>query len=131
MRIFTMSKIKIGGNMALKYDYTAVAGYENYDKELHDHTAKFAWQMMAIDMQEITEQNWKEVVFRLKFLSKIGYGSLMDNSRDTNNISIGALKGYIKTLIGYQTNVGQKTRSQFMRRWMKAVERNIQEEING
>ena len=45
--------------------------------EEHENASMFAWQLMAIDVQEVTEKNLEEIVFRLLFLDRMGFGSLV------------------------------------------------------
>ena len=98
--------------MALQYDYTAVDS-KGWTKEEHNLAARFAWTMMFIDMNEITEKNKTEVLFRIEFMQELGMGPW------THRQSIPVVKKWIKKLIGYETNVGEKSTAKFMSRWMK------------
>src|SRR6056300_396534 len=61
-----------------------------------------------------------EIVFRLKFAEKCNTNFL------TGSLSVGSLKAYIRSLIGYKTNVRTETRNAFMRSIMKTVESEVQ-----
>ena len=128
--------------MALRYDYRnikLVKQKDNISEKESDQLGMFAWQMMAIDIQEVTEQNVNEVCFRLLFLQKLGFGALSTPegkalNKDTFNshdheLDPSELRKYIRSLIGYKTNVLTLTRGKFMRRWMKAFERDIDESL--
>ena len=126
--------------MALRYDYRNIKSIkDNISEKESDQLGMFAWQMMAIDIQEVTEQNVNEVCFRLLFLQKLGFGALSTPegkalNKDTFNshdheLDPSELRKYIRSLIGYKTNVLTLTRGKFMRRWMKAFERDIDESL--
>ena len=99
--------------MALQYDYTAIDS-KGWTKEEHNLAARFAWTMMFIDMNEITEKNKTEVLFRIEFMQELGMGPW------THRQSIPVVKKWIKKLIGYKCNVGPKSTAKFMSRWVKA-----------
>ena len=71
-------------------------------------------------MNEINANNVDEIVFRLKFAEKCNTNFL------TGSLSVGSLKAYIRSLIGYKTNVRTETRNAFMRSIMKTVESEVQ-----
>jgi len=105
--------------MALTYNYTGLANVDKFTDIEHKETSQFAFVMMAIDMNEITKENVDEVVFRLMFGKQCGQDFLVgDFTRDS-------LKTFIKTYIGYKTNVGYKTRNAFMRKIMRIVENSV------
>ena len=99
--------------MALQYDYTAIDS-KGWTKEEHNLAARFAWTMMFIDMNEITEKNKTEVLFRIEFMQELGMGPW------THRQSIPVVKKWIKKLIGYKCNVGPKSTAKFTNRWVKA-----------
>jgi hypothetical protein len=76
--------------------------------------------MSAIRMNEVNANNVDEIVFRLKFAEKCNTNFL------TGSLSVGSLKAYIRSLIGYKTNVRTETRNAFMRSIMKTVESEVQ-----
>jgi|TARA_R110002012_G_scaffold152436_2_gene312387 hypothetical protein len=135
--------------MALKYDYTNIAALDSQrgiSEQEHHTISMFAWQLMAIDVQEVTEKNVEEVVFRLHFLNKLGYGSLFKQPSGQKDVEdkmsssyVAAkhfdkpnpeeLRKYIRSMIGYKTNVLTQSRAKFVRRWVKAFERDALADI--
>ena len=108
--------------MALNYDYRKI-DVSSWSKEDHQVAHGFCWTMMAVEMQYVTEENWKEILFRILFLQKIGFGPW------TEDIPEEKLQPMLKKLIGYGTNVGNTSRLKFMKRWMRSVERRILDNI--
>ena len=106
-------------NMALTFDYTTVANIKNFDDEMHKSTSQFAWVMSAIRMNEVNKDNVDEIVFRLKFAEKC------NNNFLTGSLSVGSLKAYIRSMIGYKTNVRTETRNAYMRSIMRTVEDTV------
>ena len=105
--------------MALTYNYTSLAGADKFTDIEHKETSQFAFVMMAIDMNEVTKENVDEIVFRLMFGKQCNQNFLLgDFTKDS-------LKTFIKTYIGYKTNVGYKTRNAFMRKIMRIVENSV------
>ena len=120
--------------MALQYDYTNVTSLKDIKDEEHKDASMFAWQLMAIDVQEVTEKNVEEIVFRLLFLDRLGFGSLVQKYAtrpDSSKAWLDSLelRNYVRPMIGYKTNVGNLGRAKFMRRWMKSFERSVQERL--
>jgi hypothetical protein len=106
--------------MPLTCDYRNVKNVKKIDQ---DEISRFVFVMSAIKMNEITTKNVDEIVFRLKFAEKCNYNFL------TGSLSFGSLKAYIRSMIGYKTNVRTETRNAYMRGIMKIVESNLNEEL--
>ncbi len=98
--------------MALQYDYTAV-------KNADDNAPRFAWVLMAVDVSDVNKSNVDEIAFRLKFAETCGHNFLQ------GSMSMGSMKAYLRSMIGYSTNVGNKTRFQFMKKIMRATEDKV------
>ena len=109
--------------MALRYDYTAL-DTEGWDKDQHNTAANFSWTMMFIDMQNVTKENADEIIFRIEFLQRIGMGPY------TKRFPLLEVKAQVRGMIGYKTNVAQLPRYKFIRRWVKAAERDLQEYLD-
>ena len=107
--------------MALTYNYTSLAGIDKFTDIEHQETSRFAFVMMAIDMNDVTEKNVDEIVFRLLFAKQCNQNYLVG---DFTKVS---LKEFIKTYIGYETNVGYKTINAFMRKIMRIVGNNVKD----
>jgi hypothetical protein len=99
--------------MALQYDYRAV-------KNADDNAPRFAWILSAVDLGEVTKSNVDEIAFRLKFAETCGHNFLQ------GSLSMGSMKAYIRSMIGYKTNVGNRTRFQFMKKIMRATEDKVE-----
>lgn len=110
--------------MALQYDYTSI-DTSSWTEQDRRNAAGFAWTMMAIDMQKVTAENWKEIFFRIKFLQKLGYGMCAVNEDASDHLIVELLVKFA----GYKTNVKQEPRYKFIRRWTKALERDMEEKL--
>ena len=98
--------------MSLKYDYTKL-DTGSWTQDDHNIAKNFCWTMSFIDQTKITEENKTEILFRIEFLQELGMGPW------THRQSIPVVKKQIKKLVGYETNVGEKSTAKFMSRWMK------------
>ena len=105
--------------MALTFDYTAVADIKNFNDAMHKDVAKFAWILSAIRMNEVNKNNVYEIVFRLKFAEKC------NNNFLTGSLSVGSLRSYVRSMIGYKTNVRTETRNAYMRSIIRTVENTV------
>ncbi len=99
--------------MALQYDYRSV-------KNADDNAPRFAWVLMAVDVSEVNQWNVDEIAFRLKFAETCGHNFLQ------GSMSMGSMKAYLRSMIGYKTNVGSRTRFQFMKKIMRATEDKVE-----
>ena len=94
--------------MALKYDYTNI-DCSSWSKEDHQIAHGFCWTLMAVEIQNVTEKNWKEILFRILYLQKVGHGPWTEDQEPK------VIIGWLKKLIGYGTNVGEKSRAKWLR----------------
>ena len=108
--------------MALNSYYSDVKT-DGWKKEDIEHLSRFCFPMMAIDMDRITEENIPEILIRLKILEKIGTSIFSDKIDDKE------LYDLLKSYIGLRTNVGPKTRHQFLSRHAKGLARDADWEI--
>lgn len=109
--------------MALTYDYTNI-DTGSWSKDDHSVAERFCWTMMFIDQEKITEKNKTDILFRIEFLQEIGMGPW------THRQSIPVVKKQIKKLIGFKTNVGEKSTAKFMSRWMRSYKSRILDKMN-
>jgi hypothetical protein len=107
--------------MALTYDYTRVVKMNKFTDEEHNNASRFAWVLMGVDMNNVCEKNVDEIVFRLLFAKQCNQNFLV------GDFTKGSLKAFIKTYIGYETNVGYKTRNAYMKKIMRIVENKVKE----
>lgn len=105
--------------MALTYDYTTVKDIHYFDDAQHKEASRFAWILMAIDMNEVTEKNVDEIVFRLLFARQCGHDFL------NGKLTKGSMKAVVKMYIGYKTNVRSLTRNAYIKKIAKIVTDNI------
>ena len=103
------------------YDTVKTDGWK---KEEIERLSKFCFPMMAIDMDKVTEETIPEILIRLKLLEKIGSNIF------TKPIVDAELYDLLKSYIGLRTNVGRKTRHQFLLRHAKGLARDVDWEIN-
>jgi len=94
--------------MALKYDYTNI-DCSSWSKEDHEMAHNFCWTLMAVEIQNITEKNLEEILFRVLYLQKVGHGPWTVDQEPKTII------GWLKKFIGYGTNVGEKSRAKWLR----------------
>jgi len=106
--------------MALSYDYRNCF-VSDWSKEDYNLADNFAWTLMGIGIQRVTGKNQKEISFRLKFLNRIGYPIYI-------NPTLGEyVLEHLDKFVGYNTNVGEEPRFKFIRRWTKALERDLED----
>ena len=108
--------------MALSYNYEKCDD-SNWTKDDHNIARNFCWTLMAVGMQDVTEKNKNEILFRLMFLQKIGLGVY------TEDQTLERYKDIVNKMIGYGTNVGNETRRKWISYKMKYFESKLKEEI--
>ena len=79
--------------------------------------------MMSIDMGELTKENADEAIFRIMFLQMLDLGPW------SKRYSLMEVKGMVHGMIGYKCNVAFDPRYKFIRRWVKAGERWLEEKL--
>lgn len=93
--------------MSLKWDVEDVEDYENlftegrYGRELKSISNTLVWMTMAIDIGEITENNFEEVWARLLVVFHLGFYSLNEDEGTSRPFT----KDEVKRHIGLWTNV--------------------------
>ena len=97
---------------------------DGWKKEAIEHLSRFCFPMAAIDMDKVTEETIPEILIRLKLLEKIGSNIF------TKPIVDAELYDLLKSYIGLTTNVGRKTRHQFLSRHTKGMSRDVEYEID-
>jgi len=105
--------------MALTYDYTTLKDIHYFDDAQHKEASQFAWILMAIDMNEVTEKNVDEIVFRLLFARQCGHDFL------NGKLTKGSIKAVVKMYIGYKTNVRFRTRNAYIKKIAKIVTERV------
>ena len=102
--------------------------YQNVKTDGWKHEAitelsKFCFPMMAVDMDKITEDTIPEILIRLILLERIGTSIFSEKIVEKD------LYDLLKSYIGLTTNVGPKTRHQFLMRHAKGLARDVDWEI--
>ena len=119
---FIFINLTKGIKMTLNSYYETI-NTDGWKKEEIERLSRFCFPMMAIDMDIITEKNIPEILIRLKILEKIG------TSIFSNKIDDKELYDLLKSYIGFRTNVGPKTRHQFLTRHAQGLARDVDWEI--
>ena len=96
---------------------------DGWKKEAIEHLSRFCFPMAAIDMDKVTEETIPEILIRLKLLEKIGSNIF------TKPIVDAELYDLLKSYIGLTTNVGRKTRHQFLSRHTKGMSRDVDYQV--
>jgi len=96
---------------------------DGWNKEKIEHLSRFCFPMMAIDMNVVNEDNIPEILIRLILLERIG------TSIFSEKIVVKDLYDLLKSYIGLTTNVGPKTRHQFLSRHAKGLSHDIQNHV--
>ena len=96
---------------------------DGWNKEKIEHLSRFCFPMMAIDMNVVNEDNIPEILIRFKILEKMGTSIFSEKIVDQE------LHDLLKSYIGLTTNVGPKTRHQFLSRHAKGLSHDIQNHV--
>ena len=109
--------------MALTSDYRNCF-VSDWSKEDHEFAKHFCWVLMSLDIGEVKAKNLKEITFRLNFLKRIGFPVF--NTDETHDYVI----KYLDKWVGYKTNIKEEPRFKFIRRWIKGLERDLEEKLS-
>ena len=96
---------------------------DGWKKEEIERLSRFCFPMMAIDMNVVNEDNIPEILIRLKILEKMGTSIFSEKIVDKE------LYDLLQSYIGLRTNVGPKTRHQFLSRHAKGLASDADWEI--
>ena len=109
--------------MALTYDYRK-CNDSNWTEDDRNIAGQFCWSLMSIGMQNVTEKNKNEIIFRFMFLQNIGLGVFVKGQTLERYIEI------VNKMIGYETNVGNETRKSWISRRIKYFAVGLQNTID-
>ena len=125
--------------MSLDYDFTNVRDWETLHgglKELQDCTAEealeyhkssyLAFACMAVEMGQVTEANYQEFWIRLSLYQGMNGSFFKFNGKEIYY----SLKD-VHRRIGYSTNVFTETRTHYLSKIKKLVERDCNEMLQG
>ena len=96
---------------------------DGWKKEEIERLSRFCFPMMAIDMDKITGDNIPELLIRFKLLEKMGTSIFSEKIIDET------LYDLLKSYVGLDTNVGRKTRHQFLARYTKGMSRDVDYQV--
>ena len=108
--------------MGLNCYYEAVKT-DGWTEEEMERVSRFCFPMMAIDMDKITGDNIPELLIRFKLLEKMGTSIFSEKIVDET------LYDLLKSYVGLDTNVGRKTRHQFLARYTKGMSRDVDYQV--
>ena len=80
---------------------------------------------MAVGLREISEENWKEFLFRLKMIERVD-GPIL---RKVDSKPAYYTPEIIKKRIGLWSNVSNETRSSWLKRYLNRIYVSIEREI--
>ena len=109
--------------MALSYNYEKCDD-SNWTKDDRNIAGQFCWSLTHVGMQNVTEKNKDEIVFRLMFLQNIGMGAYTKDQTLERYIDI------VNKMVGYGTNVGNENRRKWISYKIKYFAREIQNDID-
>lgn len=128
--------MSLNWNLTAIKDYKALCWVENKDEgaektfKLNPVTEVIIFMTMAVDLGDLTAKNLKEFYWRMKFLEKFNnYKVLVGKDKRGYLHSYNPTFKQLEQHIGLKVNVSDKTRAQFLKRWMKVFEQDINEAI--
>lgn len=113
--------------MSLDWNTTKV---KDYDKLKTDEewpiTEAIIWMTMSLDIGDITEKNIPEWLFRIRIFTRVsdGHGFGIKDGKPWN-----PSEEDLRKRIGLTTNVGTRTRKQYLAKVMKNLELNVLAEL--
>ena len=99
--------------MALRWDATNVAEWHDWDNDKKDRMANFAWELMAIGIGDVTQDNVGEIWARMV----IWHGTF----RDVPSYKLEE----VQSMIGFHTNVGYEKQDAWLKRLIGGRIRDI------
>lgn len=102
---------------------------ESYGFKLNPITEAIIWLTMSVDINEITEKNYHEFYWRVRFIDKFKGIKMLNATDKANRIhTFNPNLKQIKAHIGLSTNASNYTRAEFMKR-MQVDLQSILDEI--
>lgn len=106
-------------------DYTGENGVRYWNKALEP----LSFYHMLLGMNEITEKNIPEFIFRAKFYTKL-FGFFWNIADDKGDIKPFEFTfTFLKKLVGFKTNVSYETRSAWIKRIIPHAVRDTEKDI--
>ena len=105
--------------MSLNWNATKVANYKNDDEQWKENVANFCFTLMAVGVGRVTEENLGDLYFRIQILHAT-YGPLRYHyDEDTKTKTEVYDFDFVKSMVGYSTNVSNETFLQWIKRFSK------------
>jgi hypothetical protein len=115
--------------MALNWNLEKCKDLEEIkSKEEWGVTESIIWTTMITAIGHITENNWKEFLFRVKVIERLS-GPLLNKHGEKGVEPMYFTPEMIKKRIGLHTNVSTETRAAWMKGYVKNLLQNIDREI--
>lgn len=122
--------------MSLDFNYANCAGPstcpDNPD-QYHPVMNALIWTAMSIGLGAITEKNWEEWVFRIRFSDWVAGETYLRTHTDDGPVKYVITVEEIKSYIGLTTNVSTVTRTKFLneerRKMVDRINREIKKEV--
>jgi hypothetical protein len=106
--------------MSLDWNAEAVVGINEMEKDevTGASVANFCWALMAVGVGRVTEANANEVFVRIQIWEAL-YGPIRYHYNEENKTrkSIYGNLDFVKSMVGYSTNVSNET----MLKWTKRI----------
>lgn len=90
--------------MALNWNATEVEAFEGFSDEEKQRCALFAFELMAVDISAVTEDNIEELYLRLQIYSRLNREELKYSYQD------------VLSYVGFRTNVTNRSRQKWLDR---------------
>jgi hypothetical protein len=103
--------------MSLDWNATRVAGFEEGPQEWKDDVAYFCFTLMAIGVGSVTEKNLGDIYTRIKILHALNGPLRYHYDEETRTKTPVYDFDFLKSVIGYGTNVSNETFGQWIKRY--------------
>jgi hypothetical protein len=108
-----------GEKMPLNWNATKVANFKEGDEEWRENVAYFCFTLMAIGVSSVTEKNLGDIYTRIKILNALN-GPLRYHYDEETKVKTPVYDfDFVKSMVGYSTNVSNETFLQWIKRFSK------------
>jgi len=105
--------------MPLNWNATKVANFKEGDEEWRENVAYFCFTLMAIGVSSVTEKNLGDIYTRIKILNALN-GPLRYHYDEETKVKTPVYDfDFVKSMVGYSTNVSNETFLQWIKRFSK------------
>jgi hypothetical protein len=108
-----------GEKMSLDWNATKVANFKEGDEQWKENVANFCFTLMAVGIGRVTESNLGDLYFRIQILHST-YGPLRYHFDEETMTKTAVYDfDFVKSMVGYGTNVSNETFLQWIKRFSK------------